>query len=331
MNKFAAMQKLLLLIISFLFSSIIFAQQADTNANNGIENKDSLNEFRDTSSRNSTESIKLSTDSVTNSDSLAAVPVIKKTVTWKEDTLFRIFFTHSLLSKNAQPIMMITEERKPSSNDNLFYLLTGLAFFLGFLKLTFPKYFQNLFRLFLQSGFLQKHAKEVISQNNLPSLLFNLLFVFSGGLFVTLVALHYQWVKIPFWLLLAYSCSALAVIYVGKFLFINFSGWVFNAKEAAVTYTIIVFLVNKILGIVLIPVLLILAFASGGLVNEMITACIGLLVVMLAYRYLVSFNVIRSSIKVNPIHFFIYLCAVEVLPILIIYKLIFNAVSLFNY
>jgi len=152
-NKFAAMQKLLLLIISLLFSSIIFAQQIDTNANNGIENKDSLNEFRDTSSRNSTDSLKLSTDSANNSDSLAAVALIKKTLTWKEDTLFRIFFTHSLLSKNAKPIMMISEERKPSSNDNLFYLLTGLAFFLGFLKLTFPKYFQNLFRLFLQSGF----------------------------------------------------------------------------------------------------------------------------------------------------------------------------------
>jgi hypothetical protein len=264
-------------------------------------------------------------------DSLFTKPVVKHPLTWKEDTLFRSIFTNPFLTGNEKPVMMISDERKPSSKDSLFYLLTGLTFFLAFLKLAFPKYFQNLFRLFLQSAFLQKHAKEVISQNNLPSLLFNLLFIFSGGLFVTLVALHYQLVRVPFWILLAYCCTGLAVIYIGKFLFIHFSGWVFNAKEAALTYTIIVFLVNKMLGIILIPILLLLAFSTGNIVNELITGCMVLLAILLVYRYLVSFNVIRSSIKVNPIHFFIYLCAVEVLPILIIYKLIFNTISLFNY
>lgn len=326
------MQKLLLLILSLLSSSLIFAQQTGANANNHFQTADGLAGQSDSSVTSRGDSLRKSGDSSVNStDSAAATPFVKKPLGWKEDTLFRNFFTNPFLSKNEKPVMMISEERQTSSSDNLFYLLTGLAFIVGFLKLTFPKYFQNLFRLFLQSGFLQKHAKEVISQNNLPSLLFNLLFILSGGLFISFIAMHYQWVKVPFWLLLGYSCAALAIVYIGKFLFIHFSGWVFNAKEAAVTYTIIVFLVNKILGIILIPVLLILAFAVGTVVNEMITVFLWLLIVLLAYRYLVSFNVVRSSIKVNPIHFFIYLCAVEVLPILIIYKLIFNSISLFNY
>ncbi len=323
------MQKLLLLILSFLFSSYIFCQ--DTTGLKDSANK-STKTTADSLQRSATDSAHLLNDSSELlNDSLVAKPVIKRPLTWKEDTLFRSIFTNPFLTANQKPVMMISDERKPSSKDNLFYLLTGLTFFLAFLKLAFPKYFQNLFRLFFQSAFLQKHAREVISQNNLPSLLFNLLFIFSGGLFVTLIALHYQWVTVPFWILLAYSCAGLAAIYIGKFLFIHFSGWVFNVKEAALTYTIIVFLINKILGIALIPILLLLAFSTGTIVNELITGCIVLLAVLLAYRYLISFNVIRSSIKVNPIHFFIYLCAVEVLPILIIYKLIFNSISLFNY
>ena len=45
-----------------------------------------------------------------------------------------------------------------------------------------------------------------------------------------------------------------------KFAVIQLTGWIFNAKEPATTYSFIVFLVNKIIGLVLLPLLLLLAF-----------------------------------------------------------------------
>jgi hypothetical protein len=48
--------------------------------------------------------------------------------------------------------------------------------------------------------------------------------------------------------------------------------------------------------------------------------------ILFLYRYLFSFGIIRSNLKVSALHFFLYLCAVELLPLLLIYKLVVNFV-----
>jgi hypothetical protein len=40
------------------------------------------------------------------------------------------------------------------------------------------------------------------------------------------------------------------------------------------------------------------------------------------YRFIVSFGPVRKEIKVNGFHFFLYLCAFEIAPLLLIYKLL---------
>ena len=86
-------------------------------------------------------------------------------------------------------------------------------------------------------------------------------------------------------------------------------------------------MVNKMMGILLIPFLLILSFANATVVDVGITVSIGLIGLLYLYRYLVSFSAIRNKLKVNALHFFLYLCAVEVLPLLLIYKGLINYIA----
>jgi hypothetical protein len=51
------------------------------------------------------------------------------------------------------------------------------------------------------------------------------------------------------------------LVYLVKYLFLLFTGWVFNSQEATGSYVFVVFLVNKVMGVLLIPFLLIFAFA----------------------------------------------------------------------
>jgi hypothetical protein len=103
-----------------------------------------------------------------------------------------------------------------------------------------------------------------------------------------------------------------------------FTGWVFNTKEAAGSYVFVVFLVNKVLGVLLVPFLLIFSFAGPELVQVAVTVSVGLVLLFLGYRYWVSFIAIRSKLKVNALHFLLYLCAVELLPLAFIYKVLMN-------
>ncbi len=158
----------------------------------------------------------------------------------------------------------------------------------------------------------------------LPSLLLNLLFVYSAAVFISLISQQYNPMGMPFWELLLYAIALIAGIYLFKFLFIRFLGWVFNAAEATSTYLFVVFLINKILGIILIPLVFLLAFSNSSVSPIIITVTISLLVLFLIYRFAVSLIIIRRNLNVSPLHFFIYLCAVEVVPLLLIYRLILN-------
>jgi hypothetical protein len=97
--------------------------------------------------------------------------------------------------------------------------------------------------------------------------------------------------------------------------------------EATSGYTFIVFLVNKVLGIVLIPFILLITFSPLEIKQVAITISAGVILALFLYRYLITFGVIRSNLKVSALHFFLYLCAVELLPLVLIYKLLVNFVS----
>ncbi len=222
---------------------------------------------------------------------------------------------------------MVMKERIPESKDRIFYLLTGLLFFVAFIRILFPKYFQNTFRLFFQTSFRQKQTRDQLLQQGLGSLLLNLLFFFSGAIYITLVLQYYKLNAFPFWELLLYSCIGLLLLYLGKFLFLMFAGWVFNVKEGAATYIFIVFLINKIIGVMLIPFLLIIAFSEVSLVQAAITASLILIGMLFFYRYFVSLKSFRRDLHINPFHFFLYLCGVEIVPLLVIGKAVFNYID----
>jgi len=91
-------------------------------------------------------------------------------------------------------------------------------------------------------------------------------------------------------------------------------------QEAANSYIFIVFIINKILGRLLLPFLILLAFTQGHLysVTLILSWCgIGCL---LFYRFILTYAAIRNQVKVNPFHFFLYLCAFEIAPLLLVYK-----------
>jgi hypothetical protein len=47
-----------------------------------------------------------------------------------------------------------------------------------------------------------------------------------------------------------------------------------------------------------------------------------LMALLILYRYLFSLTSVRNKLHVSSFHFFLYLCAFEIIPLLILYKLI---------
>ncbi len=66
-----------------------------------------------------------------------------------------------------------------------------------------------------------------------------------------------------------------------------------------------------------------MAFSHGHTYDAAVTVAMSLVLIMLVYRYIVALGTVVKNLKINAVHFFIYLCAVEILPLLVIYKLLF--------
>ena len=236
------------------------------------------------------------------------------------DSFYLKLLDNPFFKSKAKPIFLVVNERKKNSKDEMFYLLSGLLILIAFIKLGFSKYFKNLFRVFIQPSFRQKQTREQLQQGNFPSLLLNLFFVLSVAVYISFLLNYYHLVQESFWLLLLYSSSALIILYTGKYIFLSFAGWVFNVKEAISAYIFAIYLVNKIMGIVLIPFILIVAFANYDIKNVSITVSLLIILLLFLYRYFVSYGPVTREIKVSPLHFLFYILAFEITPLLLIYK-----------
>lgn len=265
-------------------------------------------------------------DSVVSSDTIRKPDVVPVKVIIDTGSYQR-YMVHPWLPMIKTPAYMVVDYRSRESKDYLFYLLYGIITLLAFIKMVFPKYFRNLFLLFFQTSLRQKQTREQLLQDTLASLLINLLFIISAGLFISLLMITKRWSQLPFWTLYAYVTVVLLTIYTGKYLFLVFAGWVFNNKEVANGYIFLVSMVNRILGILLIPFSVFMAFGEESMMSVVTTLSLGMAVALLLYRYLVSFGSLRNELKINAFHFFLYLCAVEILPMVLIYKLLVNYIG----
>ena len=225
------------------------------------------------------------------------------------------------------PTRVLQEQYHRSiSRDLLFYLIVGILFYFALIRMFFEKYFGNLITLFFRVSLRQQQIREQVLQAPLPSLLLNILFIISGGLYACFLV-HYSRLGANihhFWTLYADCMAGLIVIYLLKFVVLKFCGWVFNISRATDTYIFVVFLVNKMLGIFLLPFLIVITFSGPEVREIVITISFVMIFVLMLYRVFAAYRPVRNEIKLNLFYFFLYLCAFEIAPLLLIYKMLLN-------
>ena len=223
----------------------------------------------------------------------------------------------------GKPVHARSEKYERESYDTMFYLLMLMLFYFAVVKLFFGKYLANLLTLFFRASMRQQQLREQVLQSPFPSLLLNILFVISGGLYGAFLLRFYGF-RNPddFWIYFMYCTVLLAVLYLLKYVLIKMIGWIFNISRTAETYLFVVFMTNKIIGIFLLPFLVLISF-SGPLISVVaVTLSIIMTGVFYVYRFLGSYSILHKEIKISGLHFFLYLCAFEIAPLLLIYKVL---------
>ena len=313
--------KLLLLFIC-LYPASIFAQADSSNNQTDTLRKDSLrpkpHPNKNTGSTGVTTKGVFQIDSLQIKDSLRVLDSLRSAQR-ASDSLKR------KLAEQQVPAQILKEGDKKvfQGKEYLFYYIIFLLILFGLLRRAFAKYFYDLFRVFFKTTLKQRQTQEQLLQSSLASVFMNSFFVLAAGLYVNFLLQYFQLViSENFWLQYVYCIGALAAIYFAKFIGLKITGWLFNVSNTTDSYIFIVFIINKMLGIFLLPFLLLLSFANDPLYSyAMFISWIGL-GLLLIYRFILSYSAVRKEVKLNSFHFILYILGFEVIPLLLIYKLL---------
>ena len=235
---------------------------------------------------------------------------------------FKLYNQLVAKSNDSALIFRIEQRFSLPDKDFLFYSILGLLFLFAFVHNIYPQYFPKLFSQFNQSSLRMLQNREQLLQNSLASLLMNIGFILSFSLMATLLIFSRHLLPLSFWEGYLYIALFFTSLYLGKYLFLLLAGYTFNSMELIQTYVFVIFMINKVLGILLVPFILILAFAKPQFYPIAIVGGAVLSVLLILYRYLFYLTTVRNKLHISSFHFFLYLCAFEIVPILILYKLV---------
>jgi len=217
--------------------------------------------------------------------------------------------------------------KRPTNNQNFeFFVMLLLIAIPAIFKFVNPVYFNNIFTAFRNPNLSARQLKDQLSQNSLASLVMDSYFCFVFATYTFYIIkyrfpAYYQQFDNEL-LLLSICTLGFGVIYVFKYLFLKTVGWVIKQEDITNSYSFNIFLINKILAITLLPFILVIAFGQGPWVKYVYFASFAVIVIAFIQRYLRSGALFSNLLKYSKFHFFLYLCASELVPFAVFGKAI---------
>jgi hypothetical protein len=256
----------------------------------------------------------------------AAFAQTQNSLTLQKDTVVAknayadIVAKHSFLNVSSKPVSFPQSKRLVQNRDYIFYLISFLLFTIALFRLLNDKYYLNMTRVFFNSSLRQSQLVEQLLLDKQASLVMNLFFVLVMGLYLFQLLIYFAEASYINAKLLGICMLAVLSVYGIKYVITLFFGWITGYSSESENYVFIVFLLNKMLSLFMLPVIVVMAYVDQSLASTFIQFSFFIIGLMFFIRYFRVFGMLQYKLKVSRLHFLLYVAGVEILPLLIIYK-----------
>ncbi|HJW31491.1 MAG TPA: DUF4271 domain-containing protein, partial [Saprospiraceae bacterium] len=204
--------------------------------------------------------------------------------------------------------------RNSSKGFQIFFLLLSLLFLIFIVNVE-RNYVRDLWRVISNENYSSLHHRN--QRNTMRQILLMMgyaVFIFQAGIFVyhALRILGYHGpVKINIWIPMFFVLA----VYIIRHGVIRYLRWLFNNQKEMTLFGFDISIFNTMVGLILLPINVLLLFGPESMYKPLII--IGILAFVAAYflRQLRWILTARGLISHSLFLFFIYLCAVEILPL----------------
>ncbi|MES2397165.1 MAG: DUF4271 domain-containing protein [Bacteroidota bacterium] len=229
-----------------------------------------------------------------------------------------LFKNHLLTANDHKPEIHYT---------NYDFVITGFLLFLYILFVWM--YVSNYKKLsqIVKGFYINRNSNQLsrdeLSIGNRVSFFLSIFFIITLTLFISRILAYYgfQLITSNIAVLNIIIGIALIVAYSLKFASIKLFGYIFKVQREANEYMMTIFLFCNTLGLFMLPIVVGLTFVKQVSPVVFIYTGIGVIVTFFMIRMIRGLILGLNSSEISRIYLFMYLCTLEILPIVILVKL----------
>jgi len=230
----------------------------------------------------------------------------------------------SLRGSNSQGPLLIRRNNEPAVLDargRTLGIPILLLFLAAMLWIFFRPFLSRCYRAIFNDGLLSQLFRQRENGQGFIFYLCVALFFLAGGFFIYLVGQAFEvfpsdqpW---QYWTSLS---LLLFTLIMSKHVLLRILSWLFPIEVEVSKYNFAIMVFGIVNGMLLVPVNLLISYAPSGSTKTVVflsMLTLGGLYILRSFRGLLIAN---RFIGTQPLHFLLYICVVEVAPILILYR-----------
>lgn len=211
------------------------------------------------------------------------------------------------------------------SNAFLFWFLLLASALLAIILNTRAKSIGLISKSILNENILKLFYREESTRVSLYLLVLYFIFAINLAVLIYLVSENYSAPKGV--LVFLGILTGVIIVYVIRHVFLGMLGNLFSISKSTQLYSFAIMIFNIFLGICLIPLNFILAFGPENFQGVMLWFSLGLVIIMVLLRTFRGVFIVSEYLFDRIFQIFIYLCAFEIAPMLILVKSVMKLVQ----
>lgn len=205
----------------------------------------------------------------------------------------------------------------------LFIVMLVVIVILTLVVTVFRIFIAKIWKAFLNDNLLNQLMREQGTGVTAAYLILYSMFILNTGVFLFLFCKHFGLeLGSSNFISLMLCIGGVMAFFVLKHILLEVVAFVFPVEKEVSAYAFTVMVFNITIGFMLVPVVSLIAYAPEDVAKMTIYIALGLIVAALIFRGLRGLFIATRFFAWHKFHFFLYLCAVEIAPLLVTIKLL---------
>ncbi|MFT7589184.1 MAG: hypothetical protein ACI959_001401 [Limisphaerales bacterium] len=223
---------------------------------------------------------------------------------------------------NIQTVRTFTRDDRNSTR--VFLILSAMLILLAFIRTQFEKNLRDLWGALINLNIAQQFHRENELSYTMQNFLLQLLFMMAFGLWITLALarLGKPIIGVNEWASFGIALLVIVIIFLTREIIRQFIARVFKLEALFSFFSFHIYILNGIAGIVLIPLLFLLAFSDSTYSELAFYASLGVLFILFLWRSIKGMQLGLENTGNSRLHFILYICTLEIAPIMVGFRFI---------